>query len=67
MAAGTVVHSPRPGMQLRKRIAVAGRRGSNADYLSWLCHEERGYDSTGTPEGTDLPYCQVPSLDESGA
>ena len=30
MAAGTVVHSPRPGMQLRKRIAVAGRCVSNA-------------------------------------
>jgi hypothetical protein len=46
VAAGTVVHSPRPGMQLRERIAVARRCVSNADHLSWLCHEVRGYDST---------------------
>lgn len=32
MTAGTVVHSPRPRMQLRKHIRVAGRCVSKTDF-----------------------------------
>lgn len=62
MAASTVVHSPRPGMQFRQRIAVPGHRVANVDHLGWLCHETRGY---GLPEpvvGGRAEYCADTAL-----